>query len=296
MSLRARILRCKVVNASVDWITATAASKDARDRLWSLGEHTLDRGQREGEHPTRWHAHGYSGWGNTHCSFGTRADGVCLRLSSHEAADQWLHCLSAAENVSRLDLAVDCELDSPATSLSRQIYRDVQLTPCVNGRPPQRRLIVSGDGGSTVYVGSRASEQMGRVYDKGVESKTRPAGHWWRWEVEYKGGKSFAVAGALKSIDHAGVFISATVATWFRQRSSHAFTTSMVPIVYNECEKPSTAEQQLLWLSRGVRPTVQRLVEHYGLERVLFALGLPPQSAVSCSQPRPTHKEKQCQQ
>lgn len=282
------LLKCKVSGASVDWLTVTSSPGDKADSLWKLGNRVLNRGQREGQYTTRWHANGYSGHAQPHCSFGSREDGTCLVLRSFEAADHWKEALSAAENCSRLDLAVDCQLKLPVTSLASQIYRDVAHVPPMNGRPPQRRLIVSGEGGSTVYIGSRASEQMGRVYDKGVEQKALPAGLWWRWEVEYKGSRSYAIANTLPAIELCEVFIMATVATWFRQRSLHSFTSSTVGIVCNGPREPSSAEQSLQWLARGVRPTVQRLVDLVGRERVLSALGLTPQSAVPASPPLET--------
>jgi hypothetical protein len=276
-----RLLKCKVTNASVDWLSVTAATKERREALWSLGERLLHQDKLEGEHTPRWHAHGYSGWCGSHVAIGTREDGVHLRLSAHKSADHWSQALAAAENCSRLDFAVDCELSSPMTALSRQIYRDAGHIRPETGRPPKRSLIVSGDGGSTVYIGARASEQMGRVYDKGIESKTKPCGSWWRWEVEYKGDRSFAMGKALQAIDEPAVFICATVASWFRSRAHHTFTTSAGPIIYNGGREPTGTDQQLQWLARGVRPTVASLVDRVGLERVLSALGLPSQSVVN---------------
>jgi len=285
-----RMHQCKVTGASVDWLTVTASTKSNRERLWNLGERLLNRAQSEGEHTPRWHAHGYSGRSAPHLAIGARDDSVCLRLSSYQSGEKWIEALAACENVTRLDLAVDCELDSPATSLARQVYNDAgHITP-VTGRPPKRRLIVSGDGGSTVYIGARVSQQMGRLYDKGVESKTRPAGCWWRWEVEYKGDKSAAVAATLGRIDHAGTFIVATVASWFRARSGNSFTTSTTPDFYKVCKPAPSVDAQLSWLARGVRPTVRRLLDQVGVERVLFALGIPPQSAVSDPSSHSTHE------
>jgi DNA relaxase NicK len=280
MKMRTKMFTGKVFDASVDWLTATATVKDTRDRLWTLGERILHRAQDEGERPTRWHSHGYSGRGYSHCTLGAREDGVCLRLSSHEAANNWQHAVSAADNVSRLDLAVDCESHPPVTTLAQQIYHDTGHTPPENGRPPSRALIVNGDGGRTAYVGARSSESFGRVYDKGRERKTLPAGRWWRWEVEYKGDKAWPIAEQLRQIDDPSVAICATVATWFRRRTSNTFTSSTFSgtLVGRRCI-PSD-DVRLSWLARGVRPTVQTLVERVGLERVLFALGISPQSVV----------------
>lgn len=289
--MRTHVLKCKVVNASVDWITCTSSTKDAKGALWNVGYRMLDRAEGEGEQTTAWHAHGYDGWTNGPVTLGARKDGCILRISGQQAGYQWLKAFAAAENCSRLDLAVDCELDRPVTTLARQIYQDVRHVRPSNGRPPTRSLILSGDGGSTVYVGARSSEQFGRVYDKGVQSKTCQAGTWWRWEVELKGRQSWAHAGALRSVDDHQVLLCATVAHWFRSRTHHTYTSSSKsPSILLSTER-SSVDRQLLWLSQGVRPTVQRLVDRLGRDRIMFALGLLPQSAVSVPELMKTHKE-----
>ena len=289
--MQLRLLRCKVTNASVDWITCTAATKSAQERLWDVGERLLHRRQGEGEDATAWHANGYSGWTDGSVSIGTRKDGCILRLSSYEAAHKWREAFSASENCSRLDLAVDCECDRPVLRLSRQIYHDAGHVRPPSGRKPKRHLIVSGDGGSTVYIGARASESFGRVYDKGVEQKVAQAGTWWRWELELKGRSAHAHGALLRSVDDHKVLLMATVASWFRSRTMHSYTsTVLAPSILLSRDPPST-ERRLSWLAHDVRPTVQALVERVGLDRVLFALGLPPQSAVNPAVPSTISQE-----
>lgn len=286
-----RLLKCKVVDADVDWITCTAATKDAQEQLWNVGQHVLHRNELEGEHATRWHANGYEGWTNGSVSLGARPDGCILRISGEQARYEWRECFRAAENVSRLDLAVDCELDCPVTSVSRDIYRNVRHVRPPNGRPPTRRLIVSGDGGSTAYIGSRVSEQFGRVYDKGIESKSAAAGKWWRFEVEYKGSQAFAHSQRLTSTDDHRVLCCATVASWFRARANYSYSSASVTLSILRSKERTTDERKLSWLASAVRPTAQYLVERYGVDRVLAALGFPPQSAVEPARPSTTDKE-----
>lgn len=287
-SIRRRLLKCKVTNASVDYITCTSATKDAQRALWSVGERVLHRGESEGEHATRWHANGYDGWSNGRVTIAARKDGSMLRISGQQAQYEWLKCIAAAENCSRLDLAVDCELDNPVTTLTRQIYRDVRHVPPKNGRPPKRSLILSGDGGSTVYIGARSSEQFGRVYDKGRETKTLPVGRWWRWEVELKGRASWNYANLLSRSDDHRTLLCAMVNHWFLSRSTHGYTTSSIwPGVPQSVEK-SSIEQKLSWLAQSVRPTVSLLVDRLGRDRVMHCLGLLPQSAVPPVVPQST--------
>lgn len=289
--MKLRLLRCKVTNASVDWITCTAATKSAREELWSVGERLLQRRQGEGEDTTAWHANGYSGWSDGSVCLGARPDGCILRLSGQEASHKWRECFAASENCSRLDLAVDCQVDRPVLRLSRQIYHDAGHVAPLRGRKPKRHLIVSGDGGSTVYIGARVSESFGRVYDKGIEQKVCPAGLWWRWELELKGKTAWHHAGLLRSTDDHRVLLMAKVAHWFRARTTHSYTSTVSELCIQNAREATTTSRRLRWLAHDVRPTVQALVERVGLNRVLFALGLPSQSAVDPAVPSTIDKE-----
>ena len=132
-----------------------------------------------------------------------------------------------------------------------------------------------------MYIGARQSVQMGRLYDKGVEQKVSQSGRWWRWEVEYKAESASSVAEALRKVDEPEVLIYSVVASWFRSRSMNMPGRAAEFIIWNEQRAPTSTERQLSWLARGVRPTVLDLIDRVGLERVLQALGLPPQSAVN---------------
>jgi len=289
--MKLRLLKCKVTNASVDWITCTASTKSSREGLWSVGQRLLHRRKAEGEHATAWHAHGYSGWSDGSVTLGNRRDGCILRLGGQEAGNEWVECLAASENCTRLDLAVDCKLETPVLRLSRDIYRDAGHVPPLRGRKPKRHLIVSGDGGSTVYIGARASESFGRVYDKGIEQKVSQAGLWWRWELELKGETAYNEALRLKAVDDHRVLLMAKVAHWFRTRTMHSYTSTDIHSCLQNSRTPTSSDRQLRWLAQGVRPTVLSLIERVGRDRVLFALGIPPQSAVSPTVPLTTVQE-----
>ena len=184
----------------------------------------MSAGEIEGEKTTRWHANGYSGWSSAGVAFGERADSVILRLSSSKAAEEWVEAAAAGENFTRLDIAVDTELDPPVTRLARDVYRDTGHVPSRNGRPPKRTFITSSDGGVTAYVGSRVSENFGRLYDKGIEQKTHTAGKWWRWEVELKGDMANAGMTSMLQAPNSRLWQHAFVASWFRRRRNHHAT------------------------------------------------------------------------
>jgi DNA relaxase NicK len=92
--------------------------------------------------------------------------------------------------VTRLDLAVDVMGSDEKVS---NIYNLLRAEP--KRYKAQKVTLMDGTSGSTVYVGSRASEKMVRIYDKGAERGTGQK--WLRFEVELKGGAARMEAARL---------------------------------------------------------------------------------------------------
>jgi hypothetical protein len=127
---------------------------------------------------------------------------------------------------------------------------------------------------------------MGRLYDKGVEQKAFPPGRWWRWEVEFKAESSVAAAARALSVPEPDRWFDDVACTFFRGRGAIAPAPRSKEV--NEPLKPTDDERLLSWLAIGVRPTVSRLIERLGQERVTFSLGLPLPSVVDRPEPADT--------
>lgn len=270
----------RVHAVGVDWLTATASTGERGDLLWQVGQRLLVQSQSEGEFPTRWHAHGYEGWSVPHVALGARGDGTYLRLSGHKCRDQWKEAVGAAEHRTRTDLAVDVHLAPPMPLFTRERYSDALHKPSKGGRPTKKSLTINSDGGSTLYIGSRTSEGFGRLYDKGRETGTLPAGQWWRWELEAKQGLAEWVVDQLRASEEPEKRMLSIVSQWFTERGARGLPAYSDAAFYKGNREMSTAEQQLQWLATGVRPTVARLVSKLGAERVAAALGLTLSRAV----------------
>src|SRR3989304_5980210 len=122
--------------------------------------------------------------------WGMRTDGCIMMLSGQDAAINWLPALALAQNVTRLDLAVTVSLADPITDVAKRAYAWVLTDPhSCPGKKRKYSYVENSSGGQTVYIGSRASDQFGRLYDKGCESAKdacAPPGLLWRYEVEFK--------------------------------------------------------------------------------------------------------------
>jgi hypothetical protein len=258
----------------VDWITCTTTARESSEALWAVALQLLPRHLEKGEDPTRWHGHGYDGLQAGGLCFGSRTDGVLVRLSGQQARDEWRAPCGAADNVTRLDLALDLESDVPKTAMARDLYRDSFHSHPRNGRPPIRSLVTSSDHGSTCYVGKRSSENFGRLYDKGVQQKTHAPGLWWRWEVELKGDTAAGTAAGLLQAPSEACSIADTTVDWFTARGGRVPRAEGILAIRNWGRDPTKTDKRIQWLARSVRPTAVKLLDVLGRERVLTALGM----------------------
>jgi len=135
------------------------------------------------------------------------------------------------------------------------------------------------NGGTTLYVGSRASDQYGRFYDKGKERDPKSlAGMEWRYEVEFKGKRAARVLEVMKQEVARGDVeqaIGATVYKWFAGREvTPIYARNGKPLAMDVKAELTSDEVKLLWLTKQVRPSIRRLVEHGKLDQVMDALEL----------------------
>lgn len=96
-------------------------------------------------------------------------------------------------HVTRIDIALDFFNTGIKPDFVHHLYS------MYHPRAPRNTSLIVGAHGSTFYLGSRQSEAMLRIYDKGAEQKVDK--DWLRVEAEYKGTKALeASRAALKNI------------------------------------------------------------------------------------------------
>jgi len=115
---------------------------------------------------------------------GTFLSSVDQKALAERVIDQGWH-------VTRCDIALDI-IGSAETVLDI----DKQRQSSYAGRP-RLRTLVDNPQGSTLYIGSRQSEKMLRIYDKGMEAKLG-RWDWLRYEMEYKGNTARAALAVVK--------------------------------------------------------------------------------------------------
>src|SRR4030042_2129447 len=178
------------VASSVDFLTITVTNPGKSILLMQEAQRLKGDLEGCGWAVKKWGMKGYSGYRIAGMAWGMRHDGCIMMLSGQDAAINWLPALSLAQNVTRLDLAVTVALADPITDVAKRAYAWVLTHP--HNCPSKKRkysYVENSAGGQTVYIGSRVSDQFGRLYDKGCESAKdacAPPGLLWRYEVEFK--------------------------------------------------------------------------------------------------------------
>jgi hypothetical protein len=263
-----------LVECGVDWMTCTARAGVRARALASSAERWLDERGTEGYITRPWNWNGYRGKVVDGCSFGTREDGAICRLSDSMARRHFQSAMVMADQVSRLDIQITA-LDRVADANWARIWWGTVLeVESVRAGIVGTKYTQTSPEGSTLNIGSRASERYLRLYDKTAESKGEYPSRCWRYEIEYKGGRANSVANRIHTARSEDQMVYDAV------KSVYAAYGVVVP-----CSPPGRGwqdagyrhttddERRLLWLATSIRPVVQRLIEAYDAETISGVLG-----------------------
>lgn len=268
----------EAIETGVDWITLTSRSDDDRQPEFRQAAWHACEVQRAttSEIMTPWHWRGYKGWRVTGLAWGAREGGDIVIASGATANRYWRLFNKVSSNVSRLDMQVTVTLQRQYLDLTRDYYNDITRIGKRKGTHIQNT-----EGGTTLYIGSRKSDQYGRIYDKGIEAGlTCGPGKVYRYEVEYKSkrakhttDKLFFLACHQRPLHK---HVTSTVWHWFNDRMIRPIfqpSTSSTPVLVQLEARDESAERTLRWLRVQVRPSIERLRATRELD-VLRALGL----------------------
>ncbi len=269
------------VLAGVDWMTVTTSTDEIGKRWVNLlHQETIDsEGRRTHLLKKAWNAMGYRGIGIPGVRVGkSNKLGYIAVLSGGVSERLWRKFLPGAKRVTRIDLAVTVRLGMAMENLAGQYYEFVKDIGSDEEEGPDRNysIIQNNKGGQTLYVGSRRSQQFGRVYDKGVQSGGTPPGFIWRYEVEYKKPLADQVASKLSAVDKRDYTkIISTLHGWFERRE-------VLPLFKKNGEGMqlrtetiiTTDDKKLAWLNSSVAPSVAYLISRGRGPDALYALGL----------------------
>lgn len=265
----------EMIEARVDWITATAKKEMHVDQFSDVGTRLLEAGKKVGGTTREANFQGYQGYASSGVFFGWRSDGAVIRASGNVAGQQWQSIAAAADNVSRFDLAVTSRSDVEVDGLAQSYYRRLPSDPKTNGRPIEYTLIQRKRGGDTLYCGSRASEKFGRIYDKHRESGGKYPPNSWRFEVEYKADTAKNVSARLATADVSELAIAGAVARRFIEWKCPPPIELPPPDWRDDGRYQETSnETRFRWLKDSVALSVEKLLVSYSPDEIRDALGL----------------------
>lgn len=268
-----------LVSAGVDWLTCTARDPARSENLRAVAWQLLYEQAGLGSDLKPWSWMGYGGYICGPIAMGERHDGCYCRLSGRCAHDNWRRCAVWADNVSRIDL--QCTVRLPDTTNPAALAYAAVQHPDIRRRGravTTATHIENTKRGETTYIGSRSSDRMGRLYNKGVESKEEVYRDCWRWEIEYKNRAAPHVSGWLSLQPDDATAVAATVhrayADWGAPPDWRA---GALDVSSPPARQQTDDERRLAWLYAQVRPVVAGLTERGRLVEVVRALGLEAQ-------------------
>jgi DNA relaxase NicK len=184
----------EIISTGCDWITGVALTPQSHMHMSLWVGQVLDHQKGLGNKVSGWGMAGFSGWSVGHVQAGIRGDEMMVRLSSSCAYLNWKQLYALSDNVTRIDWQVTYRGMPDVRKTIRKAHHSALRWSNKQKRGPSVTLVTSSDGSDTLYLGKRQSDSMGRVYNKGVESKQREFDGCVRAEVEWK-GKLAKIAG-----------------------------------------------------------------------------------------------------
>lgn len=261
--------------SGIDWLSCTTKS-DEVGLEWS---HILHK--RKGQNGAtgfdikEWRNKYYQGVNVAGLSWGySERSGYIMIAQGSVAQEYWQKLLPNAARVTRLDLQCTALLVEQDRLLAMRAYTKAKE---IKGRGYS--LVQNSQDGQTVYVGSRNSDQFGRLYDKGVKSGMWKPGNFWRYEVEIKKPRADVLAKSLLAANAQGedmdIPIKTYVWNWFNARGIQPkYSPGDNGLLAEVGKRVTTTDRKLAWLRTQVRPTLLRLIEEGYGDGAALALGI----------------------
>lgn len=265
----------KVISTGFDWLTVTSQSVEGKRALVALGTEMLMSEIDSGNEKHSLRFSGYEGWIAGGVQVAQRYDSVCLRVTSGLAADSWFWIKRAAENCTRCDLQVTVYLGHDPLDYVLDHEREAYESVAHWRRKPEISLRRKNDGAHTLYLGKRVSNNFGRVYDKGRESKLPELMNCIRYERQVNGALAWRVLTAVAEDRSPRSRIHTEVSRYF-SRFNIKVPGQSADTKLTVLRRPeSDAARKLTWLRAQVGPSVKFLLDHYSRDVIMEALGLP---------------------
>lgn len=275
VGVRKAEMSSNVVEASVDWVTATCSADDARREMRLRGEALLAQEETRGNKTERWGRCGYIGVHSGDMFLGDRPDTtmVCLAGPRADLEYDWLAGLGG--NLTRIDIAATVRQRPFDPDYAWRHYLHVKETVRTHRFAAGLAIHAQAHGGATLYVGARASRWYARLYDKAAQSHLPQYTECWRWEVEAKQEACAVVRRGLADPATRREWIASAVYAHFSERGINPdWDCHRVQLQDSPGCQRTDPESSLRWLRTTVRPIIDRWRRAGDLHRALVELGV----------------------
>lgn len=276
-----------VFNSGIDYLTVTTSIGDDKTLMTARGLRSIRQEETQGNDLCPWSMLQFEGYKCGSIQLGEGDGRTIVRVSGELASDQWRRFGELAENCSRLDMQVTVRFSCEAMKAISRVYRQTKRNRHADGKTRTISLLSSTNGSATIYVGQRSSENYGRVYAKGMETKLPYWENSVRFEAEFKGNQALTeLRRVLSAKDHTGHVVR-RVREFFAMRGIICKWSSIDGDGLTSAEQGllaekdghsrrnlSDSERRLRWLETSVRGTVQALIADGRYHETMVALGL----------------------
>jgi DNA relaxase NicK len=262
-----------VIESRPDWITATCT---VGDRAWGLRDLAMrwaEEAEETGNRAKPWKQLGYRGFSCGGIRWGEGREGVIVQVSGSDAAQHDQELAQHADHWSRVDYCVTCWDETALARPLRAYKRSLAAAVRAGTELSKVTSIETLQGGSSLYIGSRASGRYLRCYDKGSESPTEYAAGSWRWEVEYKRELSEAMQMRHQQGFGSQLEICCQLSAEFaRHHLAVPWPETMQLELPGADRRTRDVETVLKWIETQVGPSARWLAGRRGWDTIMSAL------------------------
>lgn len=260
-------------HAGIDYYTATSDTSQTGMNWFSIWQAHSERSKKTGSKVSAVKRFGYDCLFCNGLTWGRNSKGHFIMISSGIIANRtWQKVVPIAKRITRIDMQYTF-VANDFIDLTR-VYSDWASLP--RGKR-KASLVNNTEGGQTLYIGSRKSDQFGRFYYKTAEANLKVK-NVYRLEVELKKPRADLVVkelyDAMKMTSIRAVDIKNYVCSWFADRH-------IAPDIDFETVQPvqlakvlTSDEKRLIWLRSAVAPTLADLIQRGKTKELAEALGL----------------------
>lgn len=275
-----------IASSGVDWLTCSAPTDGNGGHLRELGVELLMESAGKGNRVRPFKRGVYYGGGTNHVGVGEYNGRVLVEVTGALADEWWRELVPLAEKVSRIDVQVSVRQQPYDTMLAMRAWQESVLRAGAEGRPPDYDLYARRTKGTTLYIGEGASRYRARLYERWYKEPIDANKDVWRYEVQARRERAVQVADVLARSDDAQTDARALVYSHFERRGvppifDPGATVDIPPVP----EAPTDKAKSLAWLTRSVRPVIERLAAWGAGEEALRALAVGTIDAQDVGQP-----------